>query len=44
MKHLADLPIGGRHIAIDVLGYFRPYMLNYCDSVSQYFSIISVPY
>ena len=25
-------------------GYLRPCMLNYCDSVSQYLCIITVPY
>ena len=35
MKHLPNLPIDGRNIAIDVPGYFCPGMLNYYDSVSQ---------
>ena len=34
MKHLANLPIGSRNIAIYMLGYFRTCMLNYSDSVS----------
>ena len=25
-------------------GYFYPCVLNYCDSVSQYFGIITTPY
>ena len=41
MKHLTNLPIGGRYVAIDMSGYFCPCMLNYCDSVSQYLSIIA---
>lgn len=44
MKHLTNLPIGSRDIAIDMLGYLCPCMLNYCDSVSQYFGIITTPY
>ena len=44
MKHLTNLPIGGRNIAIDVSGYFSPCMLNYCDSVSQYLGIITTSY
>ena len=44
MKHLTYLPISGRDIAIDMSGYFCPSMLNYCDCVSQYLSIIATPY
>ena len=44
MKYLTNLPISGRDIAIDMSGYFCPSMLNYCDSVSQYFGIIAAPY
>ena len=40
MKHLTNLPIGGRDIAVNMSGYFCPCMLNYCDSVSQYLGII----
>ena len=44
MKHLTNLPIGSRDIAIDMLGYLRSCMFNYCDSVSQYLCIITTPY
>ena len=44
MKHLTNFPIGGRDIAIDISSYFCPSMLYYCDSVSQYLCIITVPY
>ncbi len=44
MKHLTNLPIGSRNISIDMSGYLRPCMLNYCDSVSQYLCIIIAPY
>ena len=44
MKHLTNLPIGSKDIAIDMSGYLRPCMLNYCDSVSQYLCIITAPY
>ena len=42
MKHLTNLSIGGRYITIDMSGYFCPSMLNYCDSMLQYFSIIAI--
>ena len=41
MKHLTNLPIGSRDIAIDMLGYLRPCVLNYCDNVSQYLCIMT---
>lgn len=41
MKHLTNLPIGGRDIAIDMSGYVCPSMPNYCNSVSQYLGIIA---
>ena len=44
MKHLTNIPIGGRDITIDVTGNFCPSMFNYCDSVSQYLCIITAPY
>ncbi len=44
MKHLANLPIGSRHTAIDVSGYFYPCIFNYCDSMPQYLGIITTPY
>ncbi|MEE0526676.1 MAG: hypothetical protein UDG28_01590 [Prevotellamassilia sp.] len=44
MKHLTNLPISSRNITIDMSGYLRPCMLNYCDSVSQYLCIITAPY
>ena len=44
MKHLTNLPIGSRHIAIDVSGYFCPCLINYCDSMSQQFGIIAALY
>gem|GEM_PF-6626025 len=44
MKHLTNFPICGRDIAIDMSGYLRPCVLNYCDSASQYLCIITTPY
>ena len=44
MKHLTNLPIGSRDIAVDMLGYLRSCMFNYCDSVLQYLCIITTPY
>ena len=31
-------------LSIDMSGYFRPCMFDYCDSVSQYLGIIAAPY
>ena len=44
MKHLTNLPIGGKDMAVNMPSYFCPCMFNYCDSVSQYFGIIAAPY
>ncbi len=34
-----------RYVALsNMSGYFYPCVLNYCDSVSQYFGIITTPY
>ena len=30
-------------LSIDMSGYFRPCMFDYCDSVSQYLGIIAAP-
>ena len=40
VKDFSYLPICGRRMTVHLSGYFRPRMLNYRDSVSQYFWIV----
>lgn len=36
MKHLANLPICGSNIAVNMLSYFQSCMFNHCNGVLQH--------